>query len=475
MASSNPRAKATPKHTHEGAIASYHVSPMQQLRRSVMSCFLWEKEFYEEGEEIATRIIRLCGLVPPMEVAALAIEARSQMHLRHVPLLLLAALAQLTRGTSILSDTMPQVIQRADELTEFVAVYARVNKQPLDNLTLSAQVKKGLAAAFRNFNAYSLAKYDRDGQVKLRDLLRLTHPAPATTEQSVVWKGVLDKTLESPDTWEVALSTGKAPKATWERLIKEGKLGYLALLRNLRNMEQACVDETLVRDAILARKGGADRVLPFRFLAAAKASPRFEPEVDQALLATLSQAPKLFGKTVVIVDVSGSMYGSRVSAKSDMTRADAACALGAIMREVCETPVIYATAGSDYTRKHKTQLVPARRGLALASAIQDLCAPLGGGGIFLKQVMDYIGEKETGVDRVVVITDEQDCGIGSENSPEKAKILGRRSNYILNVASAQNGIGYQKWTHINGFSESVVNYIVQSELFDDMVARRQAA
>src|SRR5690606_17796008 len=133
--------------------------------------------------------------------------------------------------------------------------------------------------------------------------------------------------------------------------------------RNLRNMEQAGVDRELIKTALLARKG-AQKVLPFRYVAAAKAAPVFEPWIDQAMLAGLAQLPKLSGTTLVIVDVSSSMYGSQLSHKSDMDRALAACALGSIAREICDVPLVYATAGSDAARVHKTKMVPARRGMA---------------------------------------------------------------------------------------------------------------
>jgi hypothetical protein len=98
----------------------------------------------------------------------------------------------------------------------------------------------------------------------------------------------------------------------------------------------------------------------------------------------------------------------------------------------------------------------------LAKGVYDKCHPLGGGGIFLKQVMDYVGDFEKEIDRVIVITDEQDCGTRDGDKPGDAKILGK-FNYIINVASPENGIAHEKWTKINGFSEAIVNYIRESE------------
>jgi hypothetical protein len=225
-------------------------------------------------------------------------------------------------------------------------------------------------------------------------------------------------------------------------------------------MVEAGVETTLVKAAITARKG-ANNVLPFRFVAAAKVAPVFEAELDSAMLGILSQERKLPGKTVIVVDISGSMR-SALSAKSQMTRMDAACTTASIIRELCEDVSVYATAGNDGRRVHATKLVPARHGMALTDAITGMYSVLGGGGIFLKQVMDYINEHEKIIDRVIVITDEQDCANHPEDMPKNALPLGT-TRYMLNVGNNKNGIGYGKWTHIDGFSENVVKYILEIE------------
>ena len=202
--------------THEGARAP-RIGVLAQLRRSVLSCLLWESEFYEDGADIAKRISDLTAQCVPEDVAALAIEAREQMHLRHVPLLLLRELARhplMKDRPQLLSKTMGRVLQRADEPAEFLALYWKDGKQPL-----SKQVKRGLAWSMRRFSEYDLAKYNRDAQ--------------------------------------------------------------------------------LVREAILARKGGAEKILPFRYIAAARYAKQFEPELDTAMQAAFEELPKLIGTTIV--------------------------------------------------------------------------------------------------------------------------------------------------------------------------------
>jgi hypothetical protein len=446
-------AKRDPIYTAEGAIAK-HISPKLQLRRSVMACLLWENSFYESGVSIADRIASLVQQVDDTSVKLLAYEARDKMKLRHVPLLLVRELAR--RKGSNVANTLAHVIQRPDEITEFLAIYWKDGKCPL-----SAQVKKGLAKAFNKFNEYQLAKYDREGAIRLKDALFLSHAKPEDKAQEDLWKRLIDSKLAVPDTWEVGLSTGGDKREVFTRLLKERKLGSFALIRNLRNMQRANVDRNLIRAALANMK--VDRILPFRFISAAEHAPDFEPQLESALYRCAESAPKLPGKTVLIVDVSGSMYGGELSKRSTMNRAKVACSLAMLVRELCEDPYIYATAGSDCDRIHQTQKVPARRGFALSDAIYNLSNPLGGGGIFLKQVMDYVGKHEDRTaDRVIVITDEQDCDIDSMKSPLKSDAWGKK-NYLINISVEKNGIGYDKWTHIDGWSEAVLSYITEVE------------
>ena len=141
----------------------------------MLACLLWEDEFYEDGVEIAGRIRELLPRSTPEKVAALAIEAREAMKLRHAPLLLVREMARHATHRALVAETLARVIQRADELAEFVAIYWEDGRAPL-----SGQVKKGLAAAFPKFDEYALAKYDRAGAVRLRDVLFLCHAKPRT-------------------------------------------------------------------------------------------------------------------------------------------------------------------------------------------------------------------------------------------------------------------------------------------------------
>ncbi|WP_225133002.1 TROVE domain-containing protein [Bradyrhizobium yuanmingense] len=379
--------------TREGARA-IRFTPEMELKRALMNCLLWEDQFYEDGVAIADRIKALVPEVAPARVAQLAIEAREVMKLRHAPLLVIREMARNEKHRTLVADTLAQVIQRPDEMTELLAIYwadALGPMQQRKRQPVSAQMKKGLARALTKFDAYQLAKWDRDGAVRIRDVLFLVHAKPKDADQAKVWKQLVDGELASPDTWEVSLSAGKSKRETFERLIAERKLGGLALLRNLRLMQNAQVPRETIAGAIEAMR--TDRILPYRFITAARYAPDFEPELEAAMLKSIKDHVRLPGRTRLLIDVSGSMFAT-LSAQSEMTRAEAACGLAILAREICDEVEIF-------TFSNEVVKVPPRRGFALRDAIIN-SQPHGG---------TYLGKAVTEIDckgdRLIVFTDEQ--------------------------------------------------------------------
>lgn len=437
MASINKPNTWTEK-THEGAPAA-RLSLEQQLERSVLACMLWEKEFYEDGTEIATRIKTLAAQVDPRFVRGLAVRARTEYKLRHAPLMLLVGLAEARK---LDSETVYATIQRADEITELLALWWKDGKRPIPN-----QMKRGIAEAFSKFDEYQLARYQGDGAVKLRDALFLTHPR-SNGERSDLYRRLAQKELATPDTWEVALSGGADKAETFTRLMRENRLGYMALLRNLRNMQQAGVERSLIAEQLM-RGARNSRALPFRFVSAAKAVPQWEDIIEPAMMRALEDAPKLPGRTILLVDVSASM-DEKLSARSDLTRMDAACALAMLAREVCEEVAVC-------TFSYDIVGVPPRRGFALRDSIIN-SQPHGGTNLGKALEALRTGTTNAGTaDRIIVFTDEQ-------SSDRVGGPIGR--GYMVNVASARNGVGEGDWFRVNGFSEAVIEYIQQRELMD---------
>src|SRR5262245_14005966 len=139
--------------THEGA-KGRAFTPEQELRRAVMSCMLWEDQFYEDGVSIAERIAALVPLVEAEKAAAIAIAAREDMKLRHAPLLVVREMARHEGHKALVAGTLERIVQRPDELTEFLAIYWADVLGPMQQrkrAAVSAQVKKGLARALTKF------------------------------------------------------------------------------------------------------------------------------------------------------------------------------------------------------------------------------------------------------------------------------------------------------------------------------------
>jgi 60 kDa SS-A/Ro ribonucleoprotein len=430
----NVHAAGSQPRTWEGAVA-VRLAPLQQLRRLVLTGLLGEQTFYVSGVALADRLRELVPHCRPEAVATLAREARDEMYLRHMPLLLVRELARRPGCGTLVAATLAHVIQRPDELTEYLALYwaghADQDKEPL-----SAGSKRGLARAMAKFSAFALARYDRDRQVKLRDVLRLTHPTPDTQEQAALWRGVIARTLPAPDTWEVALSAGADPKVTFERLLASGTLGGLAFLRNLRAMTIAGVDPALI--AARCAQPFA-KVLPFRFVTAARHAPTYAPLLSAAMLQVTATLPRLPGHTTVLVDVSGSM-DSPLSAKSEVTRMDAAAGLAVLVLELAEH-------GRVFTFSDHLQEVPGYHGLPLVAAILG-SQPHNGTAL-----AGALAALPAVADRLIVITDEQTADDVRQVAPTAAQ------RYLINVAPYQYGVGYGEWVHIDGWSERVLDFI----------------
>lgn len=268
---------------HEGAIA-WRMTPEWELYTTVVTTMGVEDKFYERGDNRVRRIADLVRKVKPEYVAQLAVYARKEMHLRSVPMLLLVELAQCHRGDSLVSRAVSRTVQRADEISELLMCYQwRTGKKDLTGL--SSQLRKGLAEAFNHFDEYQFAKYDRTGRkVTLRDALLLVHPKPKDERQKEVFKKILNDSLETPYTWETELSRigqerfdsfadkKEAVRKVWQELIASRRMGYMATIRNLRNVLEASIDDSPMEQmcSYLANSEAVknSKQLPFRFLSA---------------------------------------------------------------------------------------------------------------------------------------------------------------------------------------------------------------
>ena len=461
MSKINPSLKKTSKFEEErlaggsGALAAKQ-SNTALLRRAVLANLLWEDVAYMDGMKVAEEIQRLIPLCPAIDVYNIALEARTMQKLRHTPLFLAVEMCKYPEHKMFVQDLLPQIITRADMLTDFLAIYWKDGKKPIAN-----QAKKGLAKAFHNFNEYKFAKYDRDAAIKLRDVMFLCRPKPENQYEQDLFKKVADRTLATPETWEVLLSTGKDKKESWTKLITEGKIGGLAMLRNIANMRRANVDKRVINEGLEELK--SSMLMPLDFLKAFRMNPEFGRQIEDAMINSYTNLPKLKGKTLFIVDVSGSM-GARMSEKSDFTRYDAACAMAMLAANQCEDYEIVCTAGNDYahTGAHEHILYP-QKGFGIFGQIRETNMNIGRGGIFTRQCLEWCNDKFKGqkFDRIIVFSDSQDCDFPERRTPKPFGTY----NYICDISAHTKGVNYKgTWdAEISGFSEHFITFIAAME------------
>ncbi|MFA5759750.1 MAG: TROVE domain-containing protein, partial [Clostridia bacterium] len=316
---------------YEGA-PSYTLSPEFELYAAVVTASLGNK-FYESEEQLTERIRSLIKINKPEFVAKLAVYTREKMYLRSVPLALVCELANIHSGNNLLRKMTSRVIQRADEITELLACYLQANNRTGTKKLnkISKQLQKGIADAFNKFNEYQFAKYNRAGEITLKDALFLTHPKAITETQQTLFNKIVEDKLEVPYTWEVELSRlgqttfiNEEEKATafkekWEEIIKSNKLGYMALLRNLRNIIKARVNgecqEIVYNKLSDPEEVRKSKQFPFRFYSAYKMIEgelwvdRYTDALEKAIQVSVENVKGFEEDTRVVIacDVSGSM------------------------------------------------------------------------------------------------------------------------------------------------------------------------
>jgi hypothetical protein len=362
---------------HEGAKA-FTMSAEMELYTTVVTWSL-NDTFYEKDQARMERLRNLIANCNPVFVGKLAVYARTKMYLRSVPLVLVTELAKLHSGNDLVARVTDGVIGRADEITELLACYETLNQRKGTKKLnrLSKQMQKGLSQAFNRFDEYQFAKYNRDGAIKMRDALFLVHPRAKDDLQQLIFNKIAANELQTPYTWETELSAlgqlnfdsaeakAIAFRAKWEELIDSGKIGYMALLRNLRNIQEAGVSYTHFKKVCATLADGEQvakaKQFPFRYLAtyrelitptsavqniarAAKAAITGNKGYTGELLDALEKAVQASAanirgfdentRVLLACDVSGSMQ-KPISAKSKVLLYDIGLMLAMLLQSRC--------------------------------------------------------------------------------------------------------------------------------------------
>ena len=411
---------------HEGEQA-YKLSPAWQLYTAAVTSGLSDS-FYESASTRLEHIRNLIVHNDPEFVARLAVYTRTRMNLRSIPLVLAVELAGVHRGDQTVRKTVAGIIQRVDEITELLAYYQMANdRQAMKKLNkLSKQIQYGLEEAFNRFDEYQFAKYNRATEVKLRDALFLVHPKAKDEEQQQLFDKIVNGSLETPYTWETELSTlGQAKYPTekarrdafrhkWEELIDSGKVGYMALMRNLRNLLDAAVSEEHIAKVcrMLASPEAVRRSkqLPFRYLAAYREISKVKSVYAGCILDALEQAVSVSaasikgfdsGTSVLLAcDVSGSMQRA-VSPKSSILAYDIGLMLAMLLKSRCQKAVTGMFGDS-----WKIINVPSQGVLANVDAFYRREGEVGYSTNGYLVLEDLLNRKER-IDKIMIFTDCQ--------------------------------------------------------------------
>lgn len=443
--------------------AAYGMTDKAKLVTQVLSSFFQEARFYGDNSAEMQEVIKRVIQKDPEFVSNLAVFARREFNMRSVSHVLTAYLAHEEKGKPYVRKTVKGVSLRGDDVTEIMSFYLSTFGKPIPN-----SLKKGINDVLLGFDEYTLAKYKGDGKaVKMRDLLCLCRPRPQTSEQEELWKRCLEGTLEVPETWETQLSANGNNKKSWEKLIDGGRIGYMAILRNLRNILNAKptnIDKVFSKlsDPVAVRKS---KQLPFRFLSAYKSVERIGGSkvfdvLEAAIDASVDNLPKLPGTTVIAVDTSGSM-GSAVSAKSDIRCCEIGMMLGVIANRICDNAIFYT-----FDTNLQKKAISTRNGI-LYTVMHEAST---GGGTKMELPFLAMMKEKIKADRIIVISDNQ-CNSGWFSKPVQTLADEYRrdtGNDTWVHAIDLQGYGTQqfhgtKTNIIAGWSEKVFDFILLAE------------
>lgn len=291
---------------------AYKQTDKLELVSTLLTTFV-EDSFYRSGNQTQSTIKNLVNSIQDKEfVAKAAIYARDVFNMRTGSHIVAGEIANQVHGETWLKEFYNKVVVRPDDMLEIIS-YIKANKYKLPNA-----LKKGFSLALQEFSEYEVAKYKKTSKsMSLVDVVNLVHPKPTEAISKLV-KG----TLENPETWEVLITQAGSDiskkKEAWKNLVLEHKLGYMALIRNLRNILEFAPE--VVNEACLQlinpEKIAKSRMLPFRFFTAIQEIKKLNfngvrqviVALSQALDIALANVPKM-PKTLIVIDESGSMQG----------------------------------------------------------------------------------------------------------------------------------------------------------------------
>ena len=453
--------------------AAYSMNDKELLMSQVLTTFFNEKKFYgDNSKEIISNATKIISNGGAKFVANLARYTRKEMHLRSVSHVLTCIVANHNDSKLYTKPVVFDVVERADDITEILACYLNMFGKPIPNA-----LKKALAIAMNRFDAYAFKKYNGGNKsIKFKDVLKLTHAKPKSVEQEKIFNQILNDNLPAIQTWQTELSSNGNTEESWETLIENNKLGYMAALRNLRNIINASpknidkVYELLTnKEAVLKSKQ-----LPFRFFSAyqelqsvTKAGTKVFDCLETAIEHSVENMQKLPGTTVIAIDVSGSMRGN-VSDKSTVRCCDISRLLGVLATKICDNAIVYT-----FNNSLRKQAISKRSGI-IETAMN---IPFDGGGTSLELPLEEMISKGIYADRLIILSDNEINSNGGfwGRSGYKQTCEHLAAQYRTNInaelwvhAIDLQGYGTQQFDGartniIAGWSEKVLDFISLAE------------
>jgi len=501
---STPQSRS-PRTVSKEGVSAFKPSAYQELCDCVLSCFFGEDKAYESGSQASNELIKLVrkvGAKDPAFIAKLTVLAREEFNLRSVAHVLSAELSKIHKGDDLVSRVISRVSKRPDDMQETLAYLlssAQVdvglnNRKRHLNKAIPNQVKKGLASAFTKFDEYQLSKYNSaKREVKLIDILRLTHPKPIDESQSELWGRLKNNTLKQATTWERELTKAgqnaegdvqEEKQKAWETLIMEEKLPFMAALRNIRNIMKAGVSReahTKLQSYLSNEKAVLNsKQLPFRFYSAWKAIQEvadpflvkeYKKVLSKALFYSAKNVKKLEGRTFICTDLSGSMTMGTTSKNSDMNYKEIGAVMSVLANQFSDNAIIsvFATGFGLVNISGQPE-----------STLEDVEKILKmniGHGTDAHLIFKYLNENKVDVDNIIIFSDMQFNGQYSDNWRYRSEktadkdVTAYRKNvnseaylYEVNLAgygSTQIDPANKKNIFMSGWSDASLKYIAE--------------
>lgn len=398
---------AKPDTSNYENIPAFKQSAELELVNLLLTSFA-QDQYYRTAEAAFTQLRKLLKLTEPGFARKAAVYARHEIGMRSITHVLASELARYVSGENGVSF-YAQIVDRPDDITEILS-YHLGRGQKVTNA-----MRKGFSIALRAFSEYSLSKYKgSDKAVSLVDAVNMCHPKP-TKALTALMTGQ----LQPADTWETALSkagqTGESKGAEWARLLQSGKLGYLALLRNLRNIIEQAPELTtnvclkLVDEIAIARA----RIFPFQYHTAMQAlmesstihameNRKVVKALSDAMELSLKHVPVFEGRTLVVLDTSGSMSTS-ISKYNKMRPADIGALFAAMLCKVNMCDLMEFATEATYLKYN-----PANPVVTMAAGIK-----FDGGATNFDRIYKTANKA---YDRIIILSDMQDTADRTMNA-----------------------------------------------------------